>query len=149
MSGADPTAELLYHVEFAALMAYVALWQTWAWLAILVCAPLGVALRGSFDRRRALLLGMTLVTVILALNPALIGLGLADDPDMFRSTWPPYFFPLVVMACWLLHLPIGLLALGLGIAVGELVTRASSASRTAVAGSRPRRPDDVERWPSS
>ena len=120
MSEADPIAELLYHVGFAVLFAYLALWQTWTWLALLVCLPVGAIVRRAYERRSAVLLGVTIAVVIVALNTAVIALDLADDPDFFRATWPSYFFPLVVMVCWLLHVPIGLLALALGIGAVEL-----------------------------
>jgi hypothetical protein len=129
MSGADPTAELLFNLQFALLMAVVSLWQTWAWLVLLACIPLGALVRCYYERRSAVLVGITTVIVVLALNTAIIGLDLADDPDVFRGAWPPYFFPLVVMLCWLLHLPIGLLALGLGIGAVELVARQRLGSR--------------------
>ena len=134
MRGADPTAELLYYLEFAGLMATVSLWQTWTWLTLLLCIPVGAALRCCFERRSAMLLGGIAVMVVLALNTALIGLNLADDPDMFRGLWPDYFFPLVVMLCWLLHLPVGLLALGLGIGAAEVVGRQSLGQRRLGAG---------------
>jgi hypothetical protein len=129
MSGADPIADLLYYLEFAGLMAAASLWQTWTWLTLLTCIPLGGALRCYYERRSAMLLGGILVMVVLALNTALIGLNLADDPEMFRGIWPDYFFPLVVMLCWLLHLPIGLLALGVGVGVAEVVARESLGRR--------------------
>jgi hypothetical protein len=135
MSGADPTADLLFHLEFAALMAFVALWQPWTWLGLLICVLLGAVVRSYYERRSAVLLGIILVSVILALNTAVTGLELADDPDVFRQAWPPYFFPLVMMLGWLLHLPIGLLALGLGIGAVELVGRRRG----------PRRPSDSDR----
>jgi hypothetical protein len=120
MSGANPTADFLFHLDFAALMAVVAVWQTWTWLSLLICIPLGAVVRSYYARRTAVPLGITLVCVILALNTALIGLELADDPDVFRSVWPSYFFPLVLMVCWLVHLPLGLLALGVGIGTAGL-----------------------------
>lgn len=129
MSGDEPIAELLYHVDFAVLFAYLALWQTWTWLALFACLPLGAIVRGAYERRSAVLLGLTLAIVIVALNTAIIALDLADDPDFFRATWPTYFFPLVVMVCWVLHLPLGLLALAVGIGAVEL-------SGPRVAGSR-------------
>lgn len=134
MSGADPISELLYHVEFAGQMAAVSLWQTWTWQTLLLCIPLGAALRWYLERQSALLIGGILVMVVLALNTALIGLNLADDPDMFRGLWPDYFFPLVVMLGWLLHLPVGLLALGVGIGAAEVAARASLGRRRRDAG---------------
>ena len=137
MSGTDPIAELLYHLEFAALMAFAALWQTRTWLVLLACIPLGALLRSFWERRSAGLLGSMLMMVVLALNTALVGLNLADDPDVFRGLWPDYFFPLVVMLCWLLHLPLGLLALGLGIGAVEFAAGLSAGRRRFGAG-RPR-----------
>ena len=121
MRGADPIADLLYYLEFAGLIAFVSLWQTWTWLTLLTCIPLGGTLRSYYERRSAMLLGGIVVMVVLTLNTALIGLNLADDPDMFRGIWPDYFFPLVVMFCWLLHLPVGLLALGVGVGASEVL----------------------------
>lgn len=140
MSGADPIAELLFHVDFAVLFAYLALWQTWTWLALLVCLPLGMIVRRAYERRSAVLLGVTLAIVIVAINTGVIALDLADDPDFFRATWPTYFFPLVVMVCWLLHLPIGLLALGLGLGTVELFGRRMAGARRLGADQTRRRP---------
>jgi len=140
MSGADPIADLLYCLEFAGLMVAAALWQTWTWLTLLTCIPLGGTLRCYFERQSALLLGGVVVMVVLALNTAMIGLNLADDPDMFRGLWPDYFFPLVVMLCWLLHLPVGLLALGVGIGVAEAVAREGLGRRRLGAGAPRHRP---------
>ena len=140
MSGADPIADLLYCLEFAGLMVAAALWQTWTWLTLLTCIPLGGTLRCYFERQSALLLGGILVMVVLALNTAMIGLNLADDPGMFRGIWPDYFFPLVVMLCWLLHLPIGLLALGVGVGVAEAVAREGLGRRRLGAGAPRHRP---------
>jgi hypothetical protein len=140
MSGADPVAELLYHVDFAVLFAYLALWQTWTWLALLVCLPLGAIVRRAYERRLAVLLGLTLAIVIVALNTAVIALDVADDPDFFRATWPTYFFPLVVMVCWLLHLPIGLLAFSLGLGAVELFGRRLAGTRRLGPGRARHRP---------
>ena|SRR5687767_1568316 len=140
MSGANPAEELLYHLDFAVLFAYLALWQTWTRLALLACLPLGMIVRGAYERRSAVLLGVTIAIVIVALNTAIIALDLADDPDFFRATWPTYFFPLVVMVCWVLHLPIGLLALALGLGAVDLFGRR-------LAGRRRLGPDPVSRQP--
>ena len=140
MSGADPTAELLYHLELAGLMALVSLWQTWTWLTLLLCIPLGATLRCYFERRSAMLLGGILVMVVLALNTALIGLIWPTTRTCFGGSGRTYFFPLVVMLCWLLHLPVGLLALGVGIGAVELVARESLGQRRFGAGSVRHRP---------
>src|SRR5688572_2588373 len=102
MQGADPTADFYFHLELAALFAVLALAQPWTLTGILMCLPLGAILRSRFERRSAVWLGVTLVLGAVAVTTSLLALDLSDDPDVFRRTWPAYFFPLVLMLCWLL-----------------------------------------------
>jgi hypothetical protein len=135
MSGADPTAELLYHVELAASMTSVALWQTWTWLTLLTCGLAGALPRPGYDRESAMFLGSIAVGQILALDSVLIGFTIAgeprvgvDDPDS------PYLPVLVALVAWLVHLPMGLWVPRLGIRGLESLGRLDGAAKRTGAG---------------
>ena len=96
--------------------AFASLVIGWSGVALLLCALVGALLRLRFDRESVRFIGSFAVGLILLVDSVLIGFTIrsemrvgVDDPD------PPYMHILVAVVAWLVHLPMGLAVLRLGI----------------------------------
>ena len=96
--------------------AFASLVIGWSGVALLLCALVGALLRLRFDRESVRFIGGFAVGLILLVDSVLIGITISsemrvgvDDPD------PPYMQVLVAVVAWLVHLPMGLAVLRLGI----------------------------------
>jgi hypothetical protein len=129
-------SDVAFSVLFAGFYAVVTVWQSWAWVLLLPCLPVGMVLRRRFDRGRTLLLGGGTALVIFAASAGVIGATLSAGPDFTAGVYPSYFLGLVAGLCWLLHTLLALLLIWGGCLLTEAVLRAarsseSSAHRTA------------------
>ena len=90
-------------------------------VATLVCAVSGGALRWHFDRESARFLGGIAVGLILFVDSIVLGIVLCYEPAGVDDPMPRYYVVMVPLVAWLVHLPIGLGVLRLGIWALEMV----------------------------
>lgn len=112
---------LVIEVGVSVVYAFASLVVGWSGVALLIRGLVGALLRLRYDRESTIFLGGIAVGLILALDSVLIGFEIGgqlrfgvDDPD------EPYLAVLVPLVAWLVHLPMGLWVLRLGIKASEV-----------------------------
>lgn len=109
-------AFFLIEVMVSIAYAFASLVIGWSGVALLICGLVGALLRLRHDRESAIVLGSVAAGLIVLLDSVLIALKMGsemrvgvDDPDS------PYWPVRVAFVAWLVHLPMGLWMLRLGI----------------------------------
>lgn len=113
--------DLPFDLFLAALVGVTTLWAGWSPALILLCAPNGVLLRWRSPRSRAGKLGAGVVVLVMLVDAGLIALNLSDDIDVVTGTMLRGWVALAAILSWIVHLPLGLVALGLGVLAIELL----------------------------
>jgi hypothetical protein len=109
-------------VGVSVFYAFATLVVGWTGIALVVCAAVGAALRLRCDRESSIFLGSIAAGLILLVDAVLIGIEISqevaiggDDP------LPPYLIVMMPAIAWLIHLPMGLWVLRLGVKALEVL----------------------------
>lgn len=92
---------------------------------LVLCAVAAALLRRRYDRESSIYLGNISAALLLVLDGVIFGVILSFEPIDVDDAVPRYYIWMMPLIGWLIHLPMGLGMVRLGIRLMERIARSS------------------------
>jgi hypothetical protein len=92
-------------------------------ISLLLCAIAGPIIRLRYDRKTTQFLAVVAVCLILLVDSVMIAIDVPTDPYIGSRHAPPYAVLLMPAVAWIIHLPLGVVAARLSLALSEFWLR--------------------------